>query len=1137
MLAKTDTAKRSNASIIIDHGSANGFAGLAAKTHFSKRPDTSDWFIFVPDPSYRDLIDLSFKKEGGARKSSGKGAVKAAKKEERSEYLGVQVKEGLRYFRLIKEVPADALAGEQVYFHIKTRGKKNDGSALTLEYIGILCASEASGNALSFFSERVSNIVLDGEWADHYGELPLPKKTREDERYFLAIQFQGVPSAVEIQQFELSASPVKINDAPPPPNLNYIDSRRALPIAANRVKDSSPADGKLVYAGMQPIDIVVCVYNALEDVRKCLTAIEENATCPYRLIIVNDGSEKETVDYLYSYVTGHMDTAKLVDLKTNHGYTYALNRGLEASQSNHVFVLNSDTIVTLGWMEHMLQVFADYPGTGIVGALSNAASYQSVPRVHNIERTDWHIDPMHADPLLCHELVQSFHGETAARFTTINGFCYAISRRVFDAIGLYDEEKYRTGYGEENDFCLRAEDAGFENRVCLKAYVYHAKSKSFTHEKRKELSKKNGAEYKASYGSTRLKRNAFHSENCNGIDAMRAHLHNVFSAPDISICYVLPCTGLSGGNISVLQLVKTLRQIGVKAYVVYPSKALQDIEYMGLGDAVIPYTKTHEIPYLLLDYNVLVATHYTSVEYVRKALELGGRVPQIPGYFIQDYEAWFRDPGTPEYDEALRSYEAIPGMLGVVKTAWLKQTVEDAHPGKIRVFVSPPGFDTRTYHPNLRNLIKPSPISVCGMIRPHTPRRQPKLTAELLEASSRLPQVTHSYAFGCENSEIDELGAQCDGIERLGKLSQQAMADLLRASDVFLDLSTFQAFGRTGLEAMAAGCIPVLPRGSGCDLYGRHEENAFLVETGDYRDALECIRRVSEDDLLRRRMQFAGLQTARHFSIAEEAVCHLTLFSSEWRMRYCLPKVSAIAVVEAEEMPQAFQLMKTLTERTEYDALEILLTVNGQADESLWKAMAGQFGGSRLVATGERLSFGEAANRAAKEASGEYLVFLRPGVEGTQREWLRQLVLQMQRVSETGAAAPRLFESASGRAFASAFSLAMTADRTRLEGVNPVSSVEPEAPFVHALSPQCMITPKSLFDALGGFNALLKDGNAELLQSVDYALKLRARGYKLAYLADISLATAEQKQDLRLTQARAGGYSINQAWHGLLPML
>ena len=47
-------------------------------------------------------------------------------------------------------------------------------------------------------------------------------------------------------------------------------------------------------------------------------------------------------------------------------------------------------------------------------------------------------------------------------------------------VGPFDVESFPRGYGEENDFCMRAAAAGFRNVLCPNAYVAHEGGVSFS---------------------------------------------------------------------------------------------------------------------------------------------------------------------------------------------------------------------------------------------------------------------------------------------------------------------------------------------------------------------------------------------------------------------------------------------------------------------------------------------------------------------------------------------------------------------------------------------------------------------------------------------------------------------------------
>ena len=103
---------------------------------------------------------------------------------------------------------------------------------------------------------------------------------------------------------------------------------------------------------------------------------------------------------------------------------------------------------------------------GIVGPLSNAASYQSVPRVYGDlvnGKRDWS-----TNPLLSGWTPRSMGGVTTRAsegdlidVPILNGFCLLIKREVVSTVGLMDDVAFPYGFGEENDYCLRAARLGW----------------------------------------------------------------------------------------------------------------------------------------------------------------------------------------------------------------------------------------------------------------------------------------------------------------------------------------------------------------------------------------------------------------------------------------------------------------------------------------------------------------------------------------------------------------------------------------------------------------------------------------------------------------------------------------------------
>jgi glycosyltransferase involved in cell wall biosynthesis len=63
---------------------------------------------------------------------------------------------------------------------------------------------------------------------------------------------------------------------------------------------------------------------------------------------------------------------------------------------------------------------------------------------------------------------------------TAVGFCMFIRRDCLDAVGAFREDVFAQGYGEENDFCIRAQQLGWRHVALAGLYVGHIGSQSFT---------------------------------------------------------------------------------------------------------------------------------------------------------------------------------------------------------------------------------------------------------------------------------------------------------------------------------------------------------------------------------------------------------------------------------------------------------------------------------------------------------------------------------------------------------------------------------------------------------------------------------------------------------------------------------
>jgi GT2 family glycosyltransferase/glycosyltransferase involved in cell wall biosynthesis len=237
-----------------------------------------------------------------------------------------------------------------------------------------------------------------------------------------------------------------------------------------------------------PIDIVVPVFNAVGELARCVESVLQHATGDWRLTLIDDGSPDPAIrGYFAKLEARRLPRLALLANERNQGFTLTANRGMrEARVGADVVLLNSDTVVTRGWLDALTRCAASDERVGTITPFSNNAEICSLPRF--CTNNPW---PSGADPEPLVAALARAAVPTYPDLPTGVGFCLYVRRALIDAIGVFDPA-FGLGYGEENDYCLRAAAAGFRNVLCEDAFVLHLGGSSFG-DKRADLGRRNMA--------------------------------------------------------------------------------------------------------------------------------------------------------------------------------------------------------------------------------------------------------------------------------------------------------------------------------------------------------------------------------------------------------------------------------------------------------------------------------------------------------------------------------------------------------------------------------------------------------------------------------------------------------------------
>lgn len=222
----------------------------------------------------------------------------------------------------------------------------------------------------------------------------------------------------------------------------------------------------------EPPVILVPVHNAPAATDVCLRSLLLHSTnC--RIVIIDDASTDRRVKGVLDLYASR-GAVEVFRNAENLGYTRTINRGIILAGRSDVVLLNSDTQVTPGWLRNLRLAAYSRDNVGTATAFSNNAGAFSVPiagRSNSVPAAiglDAYARAISQLSLRSYPIVP-----------TGNGFCMYVRRDCIDATGLLDEEAFPRGYGEENDFCMRAGKLGWAHVIDDATIIYHTRSASF----------------------------------------------------------------------------------------------------------------------------------------------------------------------------------------------------------------------------------------------------------------------------------------------------------------------------------------------------------------------------------------------------------------------------------------------------------------------------------------------------------------------------------------------------------------------------------------------------------------------------------------------------------------------------------
>lgn len=227
-----------------------------------------------------------------------------------------------------------------------------------------------------------------------------------------------------------------------------------------------------------PVTVIIPIYRGLSQTQNCVESVLRNTPAVATVMLVNDYSPEPALRDYCREVSATDSTIVLIENEENLGFVRSVNKAIAQAGAVDVVLLNSDTEVPAGWLQRLQRAAYTHKNIGTVTPFSNNATICSYPEfcAENDLPDALSVNDMQT-------VVQCANGGRVADIPTAVGFCMYIRQDCLVEIGSFDETAFGKGYGEENDFCLRASQAGWRHLLAADCFVYHEGGVSFQEEK------------------------------------------------------------------------------------------------------------------------------------------------------------------------------------------------------------------------------------------------------------------------------------------------------------------------------------------------------------------------------------------------------------------------------------------------------------------------------------------------------------------------------------------------------------------------------------------------------------------------------------------------------------------------------
>lgn len=229
------------------------------------------------------------------------------------------------------------------------------------------------------------------------------------------------------------------------------------------------------------LSVIIVSYNVRYLLESCIEAVNEAISkIQGEIIVVENASTDDSADMIktkFNYV-------RLIENKTNSGFSKANNTGVRLAQGKHILILNPDTKVNKNAIEKSLKYLTDHNDTGIVGVrmVDGTGRYlkESKRGFPDLWSSVFKITGISLlfprNKFINHYYMGNLEDNELHEVEVLTGAYMMMKKSVFESVGGFDEEYFM--YGEDIDFSTRVRLTGKKLIYLGTEQIIHLKGRS-----------------------------------------------------------------------------------------------------------------------------------------------------------------------------------------------------------------------------------------------------------------------------------------------------------------------------------------------------------------------------------------------------------------------------------------------------------------------------------------------------------------------------------------------------------------------------------------------------------------------------------------------------------------------------------